>query len=305
MQTHGQRWLVILLGTLLLILPVLAQDTRESLGPKDSKAGTKEPHPLTELMGKLNSSLRPQLRGRHPRVYVTEEGLNELRQRSRTTHRELWQRALEQVRALRKEAPPAPAQERRAQNEVGIGIAEAALAYKIEGDKKYLDAAKRYMDAAVSYDIWGYTYNKPNVDLAAGHLLYGMGWGYDLALSRPDRNRTQRYREKLSNRRGCLLTYYKPKPGTNILLQSESHVYSDGGSRRRGVRALRRSRPKRRSGHSWRERFTIACWRPTPKTVITTKVWNTGFSRRHGWSIISTRTRTRPAKTYTIGLAFG
>ncbi len=22
--------------------------------------------------------------------------------------------------------------------------------------------------------------NKPNVDLAAGHLLYGMGWGYDL-----------------------------------------------------------------------------------------------------------------------------
>jgi len=36
------------------------------------------------------------------------------------------------------------------------------------------------MDAAVSYDVWGYSYNKPNVDLAAGHLLYGMGWGYDL-----------------------------------------------------------------------------------------------------------------------------
>ncbi|MGH9854907.1 MAG: hypothetical protein ACREBD_34180, partial [Blastocatellia bacterium] len=30
------------------------------------------------------------------------------------------------VRALRKDPPPAPAQERRAQNEVGIGIAEAA-----------------------------------------------------------------------------------------------------------------------------------------------------------------------------------
>ena len=125
-------------------------------------------------MGKLNSSLRPQLRGRHPRVYVTEEGLNELRQRSRTTHRELWQRALEQVRALRKEAPPAPAQERRAQNEVGIGIAEAALAYKIEGDKKYLNAAKRYLEAAASYDVWGYTYNKPNVDLQPG--IYSMEW---------------------------------------------------------------------------------------------------------------------------------
>ena len=52
--------------------------------------------------------------------------------------------------------------------------------YKIEGDKKYLDAARKYMDAAVSYDIWGYANNKPNVDLAAGHLLYGLGWGYDL-----------------------------------------------------------------------------------------------------------------------------
>ena len=78
------------------------------------------------------------------------------------------------------EPTPAPAQARRVQNETGLGIPEAALAYKITGDKKYLDAAKKYMDVAVSYDVWGYIYNKPDVDLAAGHLLYGLGWGYDL-----------------------------------------------------------------------------------------------------------------------------
>jgi hypothetical protein len=50
----------------------------------------------------------------------------------------------------------------------------------IEGDAKYLEAAKKYMDAAVSYEIWGYANNKPNVDLAAGHLLYGLSVGYDL-----------------------------------------------------------------------------------------------------------------------------
>lgn len=140
-----------------LAVCVAAQDARESLGPKDKPASAKsqEPHPLTALMSKLNSSLRPELRGKHPRVYVTEEGLAGLRERSRTTHRDLWQRALQQLRALKIEPPAPPAQERRVQNEVGIGAAEAALAYKIEGDKKYLEAAKEYLEAAVSYDIWG------------------------------------------------------------------------------------------------------------------------------------------------------
>jgi Domain of unknown function (DUF4962)/Heparinase II/III-like protein len=224
MHKHAQRCLVILLGGLLLLLPAFAQDARESLGPKDAQAKTKGPHPLSELMGRLNSSLRPELSGKHPRVYVTQEGLNELRQRSRTTHRELWQQALQQVRALRTEAPPAPAQERRAQNEVGIGIAEAALAYKIEGDKKYLNAAKRYLEAAASYDVWGYTYNKPNVDLAAGHLLYGMGWGYDLLYN--DLTETERalYREKLAKHARLLVEHYQPKPGRTFSY-SQNHVF--------------------------------------------------------------------------------
>ena len=34
--------------------------------------------------------------------------------------------------------------------------------------------------AAIDYEPWGYTYNKPNTDLAAGHLLYAIGWAYDL-----------------------------------------------------------------------------------------------------------------------------
>ena len=93
------------------------------------------------------------------------------------------------------QTPPPPAEKRRQQNDVGIAIAEAAFIYKVEGDRKYLNAARRYMDAAVSYDIWGYASNKPNVDLAAGHLLYGLAWGYDLLyhdLTEPERTR---YRE--------------------------------------------------------------------------------------------------------------
>lgn len=202
----------------------LAQDARESLGPKDKPANANGQHPLTELMGKLHSSLRPELRGKHPRVYVTEDGLKQLRERSRTTHRELWQRALRQVRALKKPPPSPPAQERRAQNEVGIGIAEAALAYKIEGDRKYLDAAKQYLEAATSYDVWGYTYNKPNVDLAAGHLLYGMGWGYDLLYHDLTETERARYRDKLAKQARILVEYYKPKPGRSYSY-SQNHVF--------------------------------------------------------------------------------
>jgi hypothetical protein len=224
MRKQVQPWLIFLLTTWLALSSAFAQDAREALGPKDKPAKANEPHPLTGLMAKLNSSLRPELRGKHPRVYVTGEGLKQLRERSRTTHRHLWQRALQQLRALKKEPPVPPAQERRVQNDVGIGIAEAALAYKIEGDRKYLDAAKKYLEAAVSYDIWGYAYNKPNVDLAAGHLLFGMGWGYDLLYHDLSEVERARYRDKLAKHARLLYEYYKPKPGRTYSY-SQNHVF--------------------------------------------------------------------------------
>src|SRR5258708_21400711 len=161
----------------ILSAPLLAQDARELKQERTARKLTGE-HPLLELMRTRKSALRPELLGVHPRVYVTDKELVDLRQRSRSSHRELWQQAISHIRAIEVEPPPPPAEQRRQQNDVGIAIAEAAFVYKIEGDTKYLDAARKYMDAAVSYDIWGYASNKPNVDLAAGHLLYGLAWCY-------------------------------------------------------------------------------------------------------------------------------
>jgi hypothetical protein len=205
-------------------LRAFAQDTRE-LQKETTAAPTKKgPHPLTQLMQSTNSRLRPELRGQHPRVYVTDSELQDLRRRAQTTHRDVWQLALQQMRALKVAPPPPPAEARRAQNEVGIGIAEAALAYKIEGDKKYLEAAKRYMDAAVSYDIWGYSYNKPDVDLAAGHLLYGMGWGYDLLYHDLTEQERATYRNKLVRQARLMFDYFKPKPGKTYAY-SQNHTF--------------------------------------------------------------------------------
>jgi len=215
---------------LLLLLTVcgsssaFAQDARELQQERTASNKLKGEHPLVELMRTRISKMRPELMGVHPRVYVTEKELDELRVRARTTHRELWQQALSHVRALAGDPPPPPATARRQQNEVGIAIAEAAFIYKIEGDKKYLDAARKYMNAAVSYDIWGYPNNKPNVDLAAGHLLYGLGWGYDLLYHDLTEQERTRYREKLIKQAHLLADYFKPKSGKTYAY-SQNHTF--------------------------------------------------------------------------------
>jgi Domain of unknown function (DUF4962)/Heparinase II/III-like protein len=202
----------------------LAQDARELAQERPANKRLKGEHPLLQLMRTRKSTLRPELLGVHPRVYVTDIELDSLRQRARTSHRELWQQAIKNVRALRADPPPAPAEKRRQQNDVGIAIAEAAFVYKIEGDKKYLDVARKYMDAAVSYDIWGYASNKPNVDLAAGHLLYGLAWGYDLLYHDLTEIERTRYREKLIKQARLMADYFKPKPGKTFAY-SQNHTF--------------------------------------------------------------------------------
>jgi hypothetical protein len=222
-----RRWLAVWLALASIVLPCVpssAQDARELQQERAASKKLKGEHPLLELMRTRKSVLRPELLGIHPRVYVTDKELAELRERARTSHRELWQQAISHVRALAADPPPAPAEQRRQQNDVGIAIAEAAFVYKIEGDKKYLDAARKYMDAAVSYDIWGYASNKPNVDLAAGHLLYGLAWGYDLLYHDLTERERTRYRDKLIKQARLMADYFKPKPGKTFAY-SQNHTF--------------------------------------------------------------------------------
>lgn len=214
----------LLLASIISPARLLAQDARELQQERAASNKLKGEHPLIELMRTRKSTLRPELMGVHPRVYVTDKEIAELRERARGSHRELWQAALSHVRALAGDPPPPPAIARRQQNDVGLAIAEAAFIYKIEGDKKYLNAARKYMDAAVSYDIWGYPNNKPNVDLAAGHLLYGLGWGYDLLYNDLTVAERTRYREKLIKQARLMADYFKPKSGKTFAY-SQNHTF--------------------------------------------------------------------------------
>ncbi len=209
-----------------LVRPAFAQDAREALGTKQGGAQGAHPgvHPLQAIMEKHPAALRAELNGVHPRVFTTSAGLEQLRQRAKGSHAAIWKKALSNLVAMKEEPEASPAQTRRAQNTVGIGMVGAALAYKIEGEQRFLDAAKKYMDAAVSYPVWGYSFSKPDVDLAAGHLLYGMGTAYDLlfdVLSAEERNK---YRDKIVRQARIMAAHFSPKPGMSYSY-SQNHCF--------------------------------------------------------------------------------
>jgi hypothetical protein len=159
-------------------------------------------------------ALKPELAGVHPRVFVTAKEIEALRQRARTTHRDEWARALASLTSVNQAPPPAPGpQERRSQNVVALQIAGTSLAYAVEQDPKYLTAAKAWTLAAIDYEPWGYTFNKPNTDLAAGHLLYGIGWAYDLLYHEWTADERARIRRSLERHASLVYDAFAPKPG--------------------------------------------------------------------------------------------
>jgi hypothetical protein len=198
-----------------------AQGAGEALGAKDT--GGKRTA-LLEEMRTLPSALKPELVGVHPRVYFTDAELLKLRVKAHGPDRAMWQEVLKHLRVLQGPPPPPPAEKRREQNDVALAIAEGAFAYRMEGDPKILAATKQYMDAAVSYDVWGYAFSKPNVDLAAGHLLYGLGVAYDLLYNDLTPAERDRYRGKLAKQGALMYAAFSPKPG-RAWAYSQNHTF--------------------------------------------------------------------------------
>jgi hypothetical protein len=170
--------------------------------------------------------LKPGLAGVHPRVFVTAAELEELRVRARTTHREEWEKVLAALPALASDPPPPPGpQARRAQNNVAFAIAGASLAWAVERRPDLLEAAKKWTLAATSYEPWGYTYNKPNVDLAAGHLLYAIGWAYDLLWHELTAEERAKVRASLERHAALVFEHFTPGPERGRFEFTQNHDF--------------------------------------------------------------------------------
>jgi sugar phosphate permease len=218
------------LATMVLITVMGSRETRVRVGlaslvvaiglfgcdaaQAQTQAQTQTPPTLDTLL-QHSVRVKPELEGIHPRVFVTKAEIEQLRTRAKTTHRELWQRVLTNLAAMKGEPPPAPGpQERRAQNNVAYAISEISLAYAVEQKPEYLAAARRWLLAAIGYEPWGYTFNKPNVDLAAGHLLYAIGWAYDLLYHDLTDAERVRIRASLERHARLVADYFSPNGST-------------------------------------------------------------------------------------------
>ena len=183
-------------------------------------------------------ALKPELAGVHPRVFVTAKEIEALRVRAKTTHKDEWARALATLAAVGQAPPPPPGpQERRSQNVVGLQIAGVSLAWAVEQDPKYLKSAKAWTLAAIDYEPWGYTYNKPNTDLAAGHLLYAIGWAYDLLYHEWTPDERGRIRQSLERHAGLVYDAFAPKPKRRHSFTQNHNFIPDSRPRRHGARA--------------------------------------------------------------------
>ncbi len=170
--------------------------------------------------------LKPELASVHPRVFVTAAGLDELRARARTTHREEWQRVLASLPALAGEPPPPPGpQARRSQNNVAHAVAGVSLAWAVERRPDLLAAAKKWTLAAAAYEPWGYSYNKPNVDLAAGHLLYAIGWAYDLLYHELSAEERATIRTSLERHAALVNDHFTPGPKRQRFEFTQNHNF--------------------------------------------------------------------------------
>src|SRR5258708_1267427 len=122
-STMPTKFATLALVVSLLLISVPAQDSRELSAERAASTKLKGEHQSVALMNSKPSSLKKDLEGVHPRVFVTQSEIDALKEKAKAQPA-LWQTAIKQVRALTVAPPPPPAELRRAQNEVGIGIAE-------------------------------------------------------------------------------------------------------------------------------------------------------------------------------------
>ena len=99
--------------------------------------------------------------------------LDELRAALTTTHARQWRRLAEQCDWYRGQVPP-PEHPTASITYFGPAAATLALAYRLTGQRGYLDEAWRWISTAISYPHWGKA-KMPDHDLDAGWLLHGLG----------------------------------------------------------------------------------------------------------------------------------
>lgn len=191
--------------------------------------------PFEELLAKP-IVMRPKLKNVHPRLFFTAKDLPSMRERAKGADKELWNDVLNDLQTLKRDVPDPKDEDlyksgldsRKkgaiSQYEMAFQIAQTSYAYAIEQDEKYLEAAKKWTLAACEMPIWGYTYNKPNVDLPPAHLLYAVAFSYDVLFDKLTNAEKAIIKDKLIKQSRLMYDYFKYKPKKRYTY-SQNHTW--------------------------------------------------------------------------------
>jgi hypothetical protein len=109
-------------------------------------------------------------------MLLIEDRIDALREAIRGSHADQWRRLHEQCDWYRTQRPPAE-HPRASITYLGPAAANLALAYRLTGQRGYLEEAWRWIGAAISFPHWGKAH-LPDHDLDAGWLLHGLSLAY-------------------------------------------------------------------------------------------------------------------------------
>lgn len=169
--------------------------------------------------------IKKELKGVHPRLFFTASDVPKMREKAKGAEKELWLATLKDIQTLKRNAPDPKDEDlyksgldkRKpgsiSQYSFAFQITQTSLAYVIEQDDRYLKAAKEWTLAACDMPLWGYTYNKPNVDLPPAHLLYAVAFAYDILHDKLTAGEKETIRNKLVKQGRLMYEYFKYKPG--------------------------------------------------------------------------------------------
>ncbi|HLA96300.1 MAG TPA: DUF4962 domain-containing protein, partial [Pyrinomonadaceae bacterium] len=180
--------------------------------------------PFNQLL-KRPVAIKSELKGVHPRLFFTAGDIPGMREKAKGAERELWQATLKDIQTLKRNAPDPKDEDlyksgldKRKEGAISqysfaFQITQTSLTYVIEQDERYLKAAKEWTLAACEMPMWGYTYNKPNVDLPPAHLLYAVAFAYDILYDKLSAAEKEIIRNKLVKQGRLMYEYFKYKPG--------------------------------------------------------------------------------------------
>ena len=193
--------------------------------PSQDKKSAEVIIPSFKELLKTPVEIAPNLKGVHPRLFFKASDIAAFQNKAKGSGRDFWREALDDVQTLKRPVPN-PSDEdlyksgldqRKSgsitQYEMAFQIAETAFAYSVERDDRYLKAAKAWTLAACEMPMWGYTYNKPNVDLPPAHLLYAVGFAYDVLYDKLSAAERNTIRTKLLTQGRLMYDYFKYKKG--------------------------------------------------------------------------------------------